>query len=369
MGADADITVTPRPDLSRRRPQGARTATPRPPALHDELTGELGRVPALPLLGPDGDRSPRPSGSSRRPGTIMREHRPDLTLAYLPHLDYDLQRFGPDVARGARGRAPSWTPRWRRCSTTPRGRGSTVVVLSEYGITEVDRPVAHQPGAAPRRAARGAHAGGHGVPRPVDLARVRRGRPPGRARVRARPGRHRQAVARCVAGAAGRGARCSTRASKARYGLDHARAGELVARRRARRAGSPTTTGSTTRARPTSPAPSTSTASPATTPPSCSSTRRPRGQAARPGASLARKKLGHPLHDERRAAGRRAWVQGHPRPAAGRPARRAGAAHLHTGRLRETVAATGVRDLVLQVPAATTTTTSTTNPMIARSTR
>ena len=27
----------------------------------------------------------------------------DLTLVYLPHLDYDLQRFGPDVAAGRRG--------------------------------------------------------------------------------------------------------------------------------------------------------------------------------------------------------------------------------------------------------------------------
>ena len=28
--------------------------------------------------------------------TAWRDQRPDLSLCYLPHLDYDLQRFGPD---------------------------------------------------------------------------------------------------------------------------------------------------------------------------------------------------------------------------------------------------------------------------------
>ena len=26
---------------------------------------------------------------------VFEQHRPTLTLVYLPHLDYDLQRFGP----------------------------------------------------------------------------------------------------------------------------------------------------------------------------------------------------------------------------------------------------------------------------------
>ena len=31
----------------------------------------------------------------------MAESDPTLTLAYLPHLDYDLQRFGPDQTHPA----------------------------------------------------------------------------------------------------------------------------------------------------------------------------------------------------------------------------------------------------------------------------
>ena len=27
---------------------------------------------------------------------VLQSERPDLTLVYLPHLDYDPQRFGPD---------------------------------------------------------------------------------------------------------------------------------------------------------------------------------------------------------------------------------------------------------------------------------
>jgi predicted AlkP superfamily pyrophosphatase or phosphodiesterase len=68
----------------------------------------------------------------------MAEHDP--TLTYLPHLDYDLLRFGPDESN----------PRVRRSLTdidavagdladAARASGRSVVVLSEYGITQVDR--------------------------------------------------------------------------------------------------------------------------------------------------------------------------------------------------------------------------------------
>ena len=63
-------------------------------------------------------------------------------------------------------------------------------------------------------------------------------------------------------------------AGKREYGLDHAALRRAGADRRARTRGSPTTTGWTTRRRRTTRARSTSTASPATTRSSCSSTRR-----------------------------------------------------------------------------------------------
>ena len=143
MGADVDWTVTPRPvyHADGRKVAGL---LHRPPALHDELTGALGTFPLFSYWGPR-RRSPRRRWIVEAPRKIMREQRPDLTLVYVPHLDYDLQRFGPDSPRPTAA-AGTWTRRWRRCSTTRRTRG-TVVALSEYGISR--RPAGrHQPGAA-----------------------------------------------------------------------------------------------------------------------------------------------------------------------------------------------------------------------------
>jgi len=66
----------------------------------------------------------------------MVDKRPTVTLCYLPHLDYDLQRFGPDSPEARRacaeidavaGALGEWAA----------NDGRTVVVLSEYGIAPV----------------------------------------------------------------------------------------------------------------------------------------------------------------------------------------------------------------------------------------
>ena len=71
-----------------------------------------------------GVRAPTSSAASGSPGpasTCSRPAQPTLTLVYLPHLDYDLQRLRartiPKVAEAAR----PWTPPARRCSRRPSG--------------------------------------------------------------------------------------------------------------------------------------------------------------------------------------------------------------------------------------------------------
>jgi predicted AlkP superfamily pyrophosphatase or phosphodiesterase len=66
----------------------------------------------------------------------MESRRPTVTLSYLPHLDYDLQRFGPDSPEAVRAcgeidRVAGELAEWAANS------GHTVAVLSEYGITPV----------------------------------------------------------------------------------------------------------------------------------------------------------------------------------------------------------------------------------------
>ncbi len=66
--------------------------------------------------------------------------RADLTLAYLPHLDYDLQRFGPDAPQ-ARQAARDVDAALAPLLDDAARLGARVVVLSEYGITKADTPV------------------------------------------------------------------------------------------------------------------------------------------------------------------------------------------------------------------------------------
>jgi predicted AlkP superfamily pyrophosphatase or phosphodiesterase len=65
--------------------------------------------------------------------------RPTLHLVYLPHLDYALQRVGPkgNIGRDL-GEIDSLCG---KLMDFFRSRGCRVIVLSEYGITQVDRPI------------------------------------------------------------------------------------------------------------------------------------------------------------------------------------------------------------------------------------
>ncbi|MPY60688.1 alkaline phosphatase family protein [Streptomyces spongiae] len=138
MGADVDWTVTPRPVYysDGRKEPGCYTW---PPSLHDELTDRLGPFPLFTYWGPNAGM---PStqwilGAARQ---VFDEHHPDLTLVYIPQLDYEPQRSGPDspaTARAARQLDDSLRPLIDHFLR----EGATVVALSEYGITPVNRPV------------------------------------------------------------------------------------------------------------------------------------------------------------------------------------------------------------------------------------
>lgn len=138
MGMSTDVTVTPRPIYhadGRKSPD----AYVRPPELHDQLTGALGEFPLFQYWGPTASikSSKWVIGASRQ---ILREKRPDLLLTYVPHLDYDLQRFGPDAPQAALA-ARELDNALAPLLDDARNAGATVVALSEYGITNVSRPV------------------------------------------------------------------------------------------------------------------------------------------------------------------------------------------------------------------------------------
>lgn len=136
MGATTDVTVTPRPIYHA---DGAKSpdAYVRPPELHDELVEELGEFPLFQYWGPTASIA-----STRWIVGATRHLMPgaDLTLSYVPHLDYDLQRFGPE-SRQADEAASDLDAELAPLLADARAQGVTVVALSEYAITAVDQPV------------------------------------------------------------------------------------------------------------------------------------------------------------------------------------------------------------------------------------
>ncbi|MFY1624418.1 alkaline phosphatase family protein [Micromonospora sp. WMMD735] len=138
MGADVDWTVTPRPIYyadGRKEPD----CWTDPPELHDTLTDALGTFPLFTYWGP-GAGLPSSRWICRAAERILADHAPDLTLVYVPHLDYDLQRFGPSSPRAAAA-AAELDAVLAPLLDAARAADATVVALSEYGITDVSRPV------------------------------------------------------------------------------------------------------------------------------------------------------------------------------------------------------------------------------------
>lgn len=134
MHAAVDSAVTPRPVYpadGRKLP----SIYTQPAELKPQLQAALGRFPLFDFWGPRaGIRSSEWIAAATR--QVMEARRPTVTLCYLPHLDYDLQRFGPDSPEAVRAcnaidRVAGDLAEWAA------NTGHTVAVLSEYGITPV----------------------------------------------------------------------------------------------------------------------------------------------------------------------------------------------------------------------------------------
>ena len=138
MYSSADYSITPRPIYPADGSKVFDIYTA-PMNLREQLKSDLGDFPFPAFWGPAaGIASSRWIADSAI--WIEKKHRPSLSLVYLPHLDYSFQKIGPET--------PEADLELRRIDrifgellTLYRERGVDVVVLSEYGITPVHRPV------------------------------------------------------------------------------------------------------------------------------------------------------------------------------------------------------------------------------------
>jgi predicted AlkP superfamily pyrophosphatase or phosphodiesterase len=138
MYATADFAVTPRPQYpadGRKLPD----VYSEPAELGRELQDRFGTFPLFQFWGP---RAGIVSSDwiAKASEHVFTTRRPTLTLVYLPHLDYDLQRFGPRHPR-ATAAAAEIDAACGPLLDAAHKAGAAVIVLSEYGITDVTGPV------------------------------------------------------------------------------------------------------------------------------------------------------------------------------------------------------------------------------------
>ncbi len=106
-----------------------------PPQLRDELQQRFGQFPLFHFWGPASDiRASRWVVDAAL--HVHEQMRPTLMLVYLPHLDYPLQKFGPDHAV-----VPSYVTQLDeqigRLLSHFDAQGVRTIVVNEYGIQSV----------------------------------------------------------------------------------------------------------------------------------------------------------------------------------------------------------------------------------------
>lgn len=138
MYSNADYSVTPRPNYladGRKMPD----CYSHPASLRDELQNELGQFPLFKFWGPGADIESTQWIADASVYTD-KKYDPTLTLIYLPHLDYCLQKYGPggneiskhlnEIDKVVEGLVNYYS-----------GKNARIILLSEYGISPVNNPI------------------------------------------------------------------------------------------------------------------------------------------------------------------------------------------------------------------------------------
>jgi len=139
MYSSADYSITPRPMYPADGRKVFDIYT-HPMPMREKIKADLGEFPFRSFWGPGADiQSTRWIAESAK--WIERRLSPSLSLVYLPHLDYNLQRLGTsDISLIAKDLKEIDDVVADLIDCYERHQVK-VVLLSEYGITDVSRPV------------------------------------------------------------------------------------------------------------------------------------------------------------------------------------------------------------------------------------
>lgn len=138
QGAAVDISVTPKPWYGIDGNK-AFDITGTPEVVTATLKQKLGRFPFPAFWGPMAGAAST-QWIAKAATEILRDERPDLSLVYLPHLDYQPQRAGPsgcDMVSIVQELDDACAPLLDEAER----QGARVWVVSEYGHCDVKLPV------------------------------------------------------------------------------------------------------------------------------------------------------------------------------------------------------------------------------------
>ncbi|PJZ87746.1 alkaline phosphatase family protein [Leptospira levettii] len=138
MYSSADYSVTPRPQYHADGVK-APDCYSHPPELREELQKKFGAFPLFHFWGPNANIQ---STKWIKNATLYVDEKydPRLTLVYLPHLDYGLQKFGSNVSK-LKKELSELDQIVKELVETYQKKNAKVILLSEYGISDVHTPI------------------------------------------------------------------------------------------------------------------------------------------------------------------------------------------------------------------------------------
>jgi predicted AlkP superfamily pyrophosphatase or phosphodiesterase len=138
MYSTADYSVTPRPNYladGRKMPD----CYSHPAELRDELQNKLGQFPLFQFWGP-GANIKSTDWIAEASMFTDDKYDPTLTLIYLPHLDYCLQKFGTDLSKISK-ELQEIDKVVEKLVAFYEKKQAKIILLSEYGIAPVNNPI------------------------------------------------------------------------------------------------------------------------------------------------------------------------------------------------------------------------------------
>jgi predicted AlkP superfamily pyrophosphatase or phosphodiesterase len=138
LGGNADVIVSPAP-IHKHHGGMILDCFSKPAGLYRELTAKFGEFPLSRYWGPRaGAKSTR--WIARATAELIRQGAADVLFTYLPHLDYELQRTGPE-SKGALRAFGALSRFLEELLDAAREAGWRVVVWGDYAIRPVSRAV------------------------------------------------------------------------------------------------------------------------------------------------------------------------------------------------------------------------------------